>query len=253
MKNMSKTLLISLDFERRIPYNCMSKILHIYCKERKEKQMKRIAKFLSAAMAAMAVITAAVPAVKSYAAKEFTYAEQSTKKQVTELSMKPEETTDLCFIGVPDYSEYTCKWVSSNETVATVDNMGVVTAKEQGTAKISLVLGDGTVYTSEPVVVTIVNMTLTAGTSTDKAMTLAELKQGDTLDLNFYGVTDWSSRKNAYMTEWTSSDETVAEVNQADGTVTAVGKGTSVIVFHIYDVERDILLNSTPVTVIVAE
>jgi len=193
------------------------------------------------------------PSVTADGARIFTYAEQKTKKQVTELSMKPDETVDLCFKGVLDYTHYTCKWVSSNEEVATVDNSGVITAKAQGTAKITFVVGDGKAYTSTPVEVTIVSMNLTAGTSKNKAMSVEQLKVGKTLDLNFYGVTDWAYRKSAYLTEWTTSDSKVATVNQSTGLVTAVAPGVTVVIFHIYDMERDILLSSSPVTVIVTE
>lgn len=213
--------------------------------------MRRIMKFLSLAMAAVVLTTMAAPAITGYAAKEFTYAEQDSKKQVTELAMKPEEEVDLCFKGVIDYMHYTCKWVSSNEEVATVDNTGVITAKAQGTAEISYVIGDGTVYTSQPVKVTVISMTLTAGNSKNKAMDVVELEKGKTLDLNFYGVTDWSSRKKVYLTEWTTSNEAVAKVDQSTGVVTALTEGTSVVIFHIYDMEKDILLSSAPVTVIV--
>lgn len=193
------------------------------------------------------------PAVTEDGARIFTYAEQKTKKQVTELSMQPEEKVDLCFMGVLDYASYTCKWVSSNEDVATVDNKGVITAKSQGTAEISILIGDGTAYTSNPVEVSIVTMNITAGTSSNRAMEMVTLKKGSTLDLNFYGVTDWSSRKNAYLTEWTTSNAAVAAVNQSTGVVTAAAEGTSVVIFHIYDMERDILLSSTPVIIVVTE
>ena len=215
--------------------------------------MKPILKFISMVLATVIFATMAVPAVTGYAAKEFTYAEQNSKKQVTELSMKPGEKTDLCFKGVPDYAKYTCKWISSNEDVATVDGKGVITAKTQGTAKISLVLGDGTAYTSKPVEVTVLGMTLTAGNSTNKAMGVVELKKGSSLDLNFYGVTDWSERKNVYLTEWTTSNVAVAAVDQANGIVTAVAEGIAVVNFYLYDMEKEVLLSSTPVTVIVAE
>ena len=193
------------------------------------------------------------PTVTEDGKKIFTYAEQKTKKQVTELELKPEEEVDLCFKGVMDYAHYTCKWVSSNEDVATVDKTGVITAKAQGTAEISLQIGDGSVYTSEPVVVTIVSMTITAGTSKNKAMSMVTLEKGQTIDLNFYGVTDWGTRKKAYLTEWTTSEAAVATVNQSTGVVTAEAVGTSVIIFHIYDMERDILLSSAPVIVVVTE
>ena len=215
--------------------------------------MKRILKFCSAALLAVMAVTMAAPAMKSYAAKEFTYAEQASKKQVTQLEMKDGEQTDLCFIGAPDYKKYTCKWESSNEDVAVVDNKGVITAKAQGVAEITLLLGDGKAYTSTPVTVTVVNMDLTVGNSGNKAMNLVELKKGEAVDLNFYGITDWSSRKNVYLTEWFSSDTEVASVDYANGVVTAVSEGTSVVIFYIYDMEKDVLLSSAPVTVIVTE
>ena len=215
--------------------------------------MKRVLKFLSVALAVVMVTSAAAPAVKSYAAREFTYAEQGTSTRVTELEMKPEEKVDLCFKGVSDYKKYTCTWISSNEDVATVDKKGEITAKAQGTTEIYLVLGDGTAYTSEPVVVSVISMSLTAGNASDKAMDVVELEKGKTLDLNFYGVTDWSKRKNVYLTEWLSSNEDVVTVDQSNGLVAAVEKGMSVVVFQIYDMERDILLSSAPVTIIVTE
>lgn len=193
------------------------------------------------------------PKTDESGAKIFTYAGQTNKKQVTELSMQPEETVDLCFLGVPDYGDYKCDWVSSNEAVATVDKMGIITAKSQGIAEITLKIGDGTAYTSEPVEVSIITMNLTIGNSANKAMEQITLKKGDTFDFNFYGVTDWSSRKKAYLTEWTTSESAVASVEQATGVLTAEAEGTSVVMFHIYDTEKNILLSSVPVIVVVTE
>lgn len=215
--------------------------------------MKRILKFCSAALLAAMIITMTAPTMESYAAKEFTYAEQESKKQVTQLEMKDGEQVDLCFIGAPDYAKYGCKWTSSNEEVAVVDKKGVITAKAQGVAEITLTLGDGTVYTSTPVTVTVINMELTVGNAANRAMNLVELKKGETLDLNFYGITDWSARKGAYLTEWFSSDTDVATVAYEDGVVTAVEEGMSVIIFYIYDMEKDVLLSSAPVTLMVTE
>lgn len=215
--------------------------------------MKRSLKFISAALAMAMLITASVPAATSYAAKEFTYAEQTSKEQVTQLELRPEQKVDLCFIGVPDYAQYTCAWTSSDEAVATVDNKGVITAKTQGRTEISLTIGDGSVYASVPVTVTVRSMDLTVGNSANKAMDVVELKKGATLDLNFYGVTDWSQRREVYLTEWSTSDASVVSVEQSTGIVTAVSKGTSVVVFQLYDMEKNVLLDSAPVTIIVTE
>ncbi|MBP3569202.1 MAG: Ig-like domain-containing protein [Lachnospiraceae bacterium] len=216
--------------------------------------MKQIRKILSAALLTAVMVTAAAPSMESYAAaKEFTYADQKSGEKVTQLEMSPEEKVDLCFKGVPDYYKYKCVWTSSNEDVATVDGYGVITAKSQGTAEVVLTLGDGSVYTSEPVTVTVVSMNLTAGNSGNKAMDVVELKKGATLDLNFYGVTDWSARKGVYLTEWLTSNTAVATVEQSTGVVTAEAEGTAVVVFQIYDMEKNILLSSAPVTIIVTE
>lgn len=215
--------------------------------------MKCNLKALSAALIISVLAIAAVPAIQVCAATEFTYAEQTSKKEVTSLEMRPQETADLCFLGVPDYQSYTCTWTSSDETVATVDKMGVITAKAQGTAEITLTIGDGSVYTSNPVTVTVISMTLTAGNQSNKNMDVVELKKDATLDLNFYGVTDWSIRKSGYLTEWTTSDEAIVQVNQSNGMLTAVSEGTAIIIFNIYDMEKDVLLSSAPVTVIVTK
>lgn len=217
--------------------------------------MKRICKIFSVALAAAMMTTSAIPAVQSYAAQaqEFTYAEQKTKEQVTELQMKPGEEVDLCFLGAPNYKKYTCKWFSSNPEVATVDQRGVITAKAQGTTEIVIRIGDGTVYFSAPVTVSVISMDLTIGNASNKAMDMVELKVGRMFDLNFYGITDWSARKGKYLTEWTSSEESVATVNQSNGIVTAVAPGTSVVYFQVYDMEKEVLLSSTPVTFVVTE
>lgn len=216
--------------------------------------MKRGVKFFSTFLVLVAMVTTVTPkTVESYATTEFTYAEQDSKQQVTQLELQPNATKDLCFIGVPDYYDYTCTWTSSNEEVATVDQWGVITAKAQGTTEIKLMIGDGSSYTSEPVVVTVISMNLTAGNSTNKAMNFVELKKETTLDLNFYGVTDWSDRKDAYLTEWLTSDASVVEVDQSNGMVTAVAEGTSILIFQIYDMEKDVLLNSMPVTIVVTK
>jgi len=106
-------------------------------------------------LASAMVISSAAPATSFvYAAKTFTYAYQ-TGGEVSEHSMEIGESVDLRFLGVNDYKNYSRAWVSSNPEVATVDINGVVTAKANGTTVITLRVGDGSVYTSEGVVVTV--------------------------------------------------------------------------------------------------
>lgn len=106
-------------------------------------------------LASALVISSAAPATGFvYAAKTFTYAYQ-TGGEVSSISMEKGDFVDLRFIGVSDYKNYSRSWVSSNPEVATVDVNGVVTAISNGTTVISLRVGDGSVYTSEGVIVTV--------------------------------------------------------------------------------------------------
>lgn len=106
-------------------------------------------------LASAMVISSAAPATSYvYAAKTFTYAYQ-TGGEVSTLSMEKGESIDLRFLGVSDYKNYSRAWVSSNPEVASVDINGVVTAKANGTAVITLRVGDGSAYTSEGVTVTV--------------------------------------------------------------------------------------------------
>ena len=130
-------------------------------------------------LASAMVISSAAPATGFvYAAKTFTYAYQ-TGGEVSTLSMEVGDSIDLRFLGVSDYKNYSRAWVSSNPEVATVDINGVVTAKTNGTAVIKLRVGDGSVYTSEGVTVTVgklpaaeINKEFTALQTSDSAVTL---------------------------------------------------------------------------------
>ena len=100
-------------------------------------------------LASAMVVTSMAPAgITAYAAKSFTYAYQ-TGGTVSKLTLEKGNSVDLKFIGVPDYQSYTWNWISSNPDVAVVDRAGVVTARSEGTAVISLIGGDGSVYTSQ--------------------------------------------------------------------------------------------------------
>ena len=184
-------------------------------------------------LASSMVISSAAPATGPvYAAKNFTYAYQ-TGGIVDKISLEQGDVVDLRFIGVSDYRNYTCTWTSSNPEVATVNKNGVVTAKSNGTTTITLHVGDGSAYTSEGVVVTvgkIPTMEVSLGTSKDKTFDKYTLDLGQTVDLNFYGVVNWST--SLYSTQWTSSNEGVATVNNM-GVVTPVAPGTANVTIAI--------------------
>lgn len=202
-------------------------------------------------LASAVVISSAAPATGYvYAAKNFTYAYQ-TGGEVSKLSMEKGDIVDLRFIGVSDYKNYTRSWVSSNPEVATVDINGIVTAKNDGTAIIKLQVGDGSVYTSEGVVVTvgeIPTMTVALGTSKDNTFDKYTLKLDETVDLNFYGVVNWST--SLYSSKWISSDPSVATVNNM-GVVTPVAPGKTNVTISITNKSTGKQLNVIPVEITV--
>ena len=198
-------------------------------------------------LASTMVISSAAPTVTAvYAAKTFTYAYQ-TGGTVSSLDLEVGDAVDLKFLGVKDYKDYSLSWNSSNPNVAVVDRNGVVTAVANGTAKITLTVGDGSVYTSEGVTITVgeqPKMNVVLGTSKDKTFNTYTLELGNTLDLNFYGVTNWSSSR--YTTEWTSSDSKVATINKY-GVVTPIAAGKTIVTISIVDKVTGNALSVTPV------
>ncbi|MBP3578755.1 MAG: Ig-like domain-containing protein [Lachnospiraceae bacterium] len=202
-------------------------------------------------LASALVISSAAPATGPvYAAKTFTYAYQ-TGGEVSSISLEKGDSVDLRFIGVSDYRNYSRSWVSSNPEVATVDVNGVVTAKANGSAVITLRVGDGSAYTSEGVVITvgeIPTMEVTLGTSKDATFDKYTLELGDTVDLNFYGVVNWST--TLYSSQWLSSNETVATVSNT-GVVTPVAPGTTTVTISITNKNTGKELSVIPVEITV--
>ncbi len=214
--------------------------------------MKSFFKKLAFVMALAMVVSLAAPAAQSaFAATEFTYAEQESGKKVTSLSMKAGEKVDLKFIGVKNYKDFTLEWQSSNPAAATVDKNGVITAVTDGVTEVVLKVGDGTVYTSTPVRVGVGNvMNVVLGTSKDNTFAEYTLNLGETVDLNFYGVTDWAAGK--YACTWTSTNTEVAVVDK-NGVVTPVAAGTTEVTVAIVNKTTGVALNVAPVTVTVPE
>ena len=202
-------------------------------------------------LASALVISSAAPATGFvYAAKNFTYAYQ-TGGTVSKLSLETGDSVDLRFLGVSDYKNYSLSWTTSNPNVAVVDKNGVVTALADGTANITLHVGDGSVYTSEGVTVTVGEipaMEVSLGTSKNNTFEEYTLELGNTVDLNFYGVINWSS--SLYSTQWSSSNPAVATVNKS-GVVTPVAPGTATVTISITNRITGEALSVTPVEVTV--
>ncbi len=202
-------------------------------------------------LASALVISSAAPATRPvYAAKNFTYAYQ-LGGTVSKLSLETGDSIDLKFLGVKDYKNYPLSWKSSNPEVAVVDQKGVISALSDGTAIITLQVGDGTAYTSEGVSVTVgklPEMKVVLGTSKNATFDKYTLELGKTVDLNFYGVLNWSS--SLYSTQWTSSNPAVATVNNT-GVITPVAPGTATVTISIINRTTGDALTVTPVEVTV--
>ena len=120
-----------------------------------------------------------------------------------------------------DATNKSVSWKSSDETIATVNANGVVTALSLGETVITVTATDGS-GVSATCVVTVVP---TKVSSVSLSETSATLNKGESLTLTATVKPDDVTDKSV---DWTSSDETVATVSE-DGVVTAIGTGTAEI------------------------
>lgn len=131
---------------------------------------------------------------------------------------KAGETLQLTATIYPDSAtNKTVTWKSSDKTVATVDESGLVTAVGNGTANITATTEDGNYTATCQVTVEIPELTL----SLDKTeLTLTQTEEQQKLTAT---VSDPEEKVT-----WLSSDPFVATVTR-DGTVTAIANGTATI------------------------
>jgi len=121
----------------------------------------------------------------------------------------PDDVVTLTAVVSPNNAfDKSLSWTSSDESVATVDSQGVVTAIGMGTATIKAETSNG-VYDECQIVVSGVLMNYELSTGSVMKMSATVLPSGTTA-------------------VWTSDNESVATVAQ-DGTVTAVAPGYAVI------------------------
>lgn len=131
---------------------------------------------------------------------------------------KAGETLQLTATIYPDSAtNKTVTWKSSDKTVATVDESGLVTAVGNGTANITATTEDGNFKATCQVTVEIPELTL----SLDKTeLTLTQTEEQQKLTAT---VSDTEEKVT-----WLSSDPFVATVTR-DGIVTAIANGTATI------------------------
>ena len=141
-----------------------------------------------------------------------------------EVTMIPGDTITLTAIIFPEnVSSKFVEWSSNDESVATVDENGVVYANAAGQATIIATTKDGSEL-SASCVVTVVPSTVLA-TSIELNVTSAELTEGENLQLTATVFPEDATDKTVI---WVSSDETVATVNK-NGLVTAIAPGEAII------------------------
>ena len=147
-----------------------------------------------------------------------------THVEPSEISLKetayiiePENTAEIDITFEPaNTTNFAVSYVSSNETVATVDQNGTITGISSGSATITVTTENGKIATCEVTVPPYVE-SITMDTTLDLVV-----KGNSTLS-----VTYTPENCIAEKIIWTSSDESVATVN--NGKVTAIGPGTASI------------------------
>jgi len=135
-------------------------------------------------------------------------------------------------------------WSSSNPDVAEVSENGMVTAKNAGTATITVTSKDGNKTATCNVTVVTVTVDVTS-VSLNKSSTSIDVGNTETL----VATIEPSNATNQNVI-WSSSNHAVATVS-ADGTVTAIAAGTATITVTSKDGNKTATCNVTVVTVTV--
>ena len=139
-----------------------------------------------------------------------------------ELTIRPNSSEELKAILSGGATMDDVSWTSSDPTVATVSQKGVVTGKAVGTAEITAMLTDSNVSASCIVTVTNSDILATA-VQLNKTNTSIEKGQSETLS-----ATVLPANATYKTVSWRSSNTAVATVS-SNGTVTAKAVGTATI------------------------
>ena len=147
-------------------------------------------------------------------------------KSTTTIAIGDSETLTIIYTPAEANTGKAVTWTSSNTSVATVDNSGKVTGVAIGTATITATsTTDASITASCAVTVQAVAVT---GVSINP--TSANLQIGGSTDLTYTILPANATDKSV---SWTSSDPSVAKVN--NGHVTAVAAGTTTITITTTD------------------
>ena len=136
----------------------------------------------------------------------------------TELTINVGNASSVSCTVLPEKAtDKTVNWSSSNNAVATVNNVGVITAVGAGTCTITATSGDVSATINVTVKKPVEQVVLNKSDVT--------IKVEETFTFTCTIVPNDASAKNV---TWTSSDSSVATVN-ANGTITGVKAGTCII------------------------
>ncbi len=140
----------------------------------------------------------------------------------TELLMREGHTADLiAIVGPENATDKSVTWSSSDESIATVDQNGLVTAIKQGVTIITAATCNGIEayckVTVIPVVIPVESITLNKYT--------LEMEVEETFDLIATVMPEDATDKSV---TWKSSDKAIATVSD-NGMVTAISPGTAII------------------------
>lgn len=149
------------------------------------------------------------------------YHPESVKLNKSSIDIPLGGKTQLTATIAPDNAENkNVTWSSSDESVATVSNDGLVTSIKEGTTIITVKTEDGG-RTAECTV----NVKIFHAENVTLDKTSVSLMEGGTTQLTATVTPEEAENKNV---TWSSSDESIATVSN-DGVVTGVGKGTATI------------------------
>ena len=138
----------------------------------------------------------------------------------TELILVEGESETLTATVKPDdATDKSVSWISTNESIATVDNSGKVTAVKDGETTITATAGEKSATCK-----VVVQKKVIAVESVELSYELLELVEGDSKTLSAIVKPDDATDKSV---TWTSSNSGVATVK--DGVVTAIREGEATI------------------------
>ena len=142
----------------------------------------------------------------------------SIRINVSQVTIQSGGQYQLSAIIMPSNSSKTLKWSSSNSSVASVNNNGLVTGRNSGTATITCTTTDGS-NLSASCTVTVAQLI-----SSISMQGNLEIYTGDSQRLS---VTITPSNATTKGLRWSSSNNNVASVN--DGVVTGIAPGTATV------------------------